>query len=64
MRNMIRKITYGTPFDTEAVTGVFEEWAGELPYFTQEEGRKFSYTMEEEILYGLRENVEASIRNL
>ena len=33
MRKMIRKITYGTPFDTEAVTGVFEEWAGELPYF-------------------------------
>lgn len=55
---MIKKITYGAPFDTEAVTGAYESWQGELPYFSQEEGRKFSYRMaEEDIVFGLGENV-------
>lgn len=55
---MIRKITYGTPFDTEAVTGNYEGWQGELSYFSQEEGRKFTYRMsEEDIVFGLGENV-------
>ena len=57
-RRMIKKITYGAPFDTEAVTGAYENWQGELPYFSQEEGRKFSYRMaEEDIVFGLGENV-------
>ena len=52
-RRMIKKITYGAPFDTEAVTGAYESWQGELPYFSQEEGRKFSYRMaEEDIVFG------------
>lgn len=55
---MIRKIVFGTPFDTEAVTGSFQEWEGEVPYLKEEGGRKFSYRMEEnDVVYGLGENV-------
>lgn len=55
---MIRRITYGTPFDTEAVTGSYEEWKGALPYLKEEEGRRFTRRMEDtDIVYGLGENV-------
>lgn len=55
---MIRKIVFGTPFDTEAVTGSFQDWQGEVPYLKEEGGRKFSYRMAEgDVVYGLGENV-------
>ncbi len=55
---MIRKIVFGTPFDTEAVIGSFQDWKGEVPYLKEEGGRKFSYRMgENDVVYGLGENV-------
>ncbi len=55
---MIFKSTYGTPFDTEAVVGSYEEREGQPPYFTEEEGRRFRYEMEDwDVVYGLGENV-------
>ena len=55
---MIRKVIFGTPFDTEAVTGDFQEWTGEIPWLTVEEGRRFSCRLgAEDIVYGLGENV-------
>lgn len=58
---MIRKYTYGNPFQTDAVVQKLEVQNGDVPYFTvvkTEEQLQFEYTLEnEEKVYGLGENV-------
>lgn len=56
---MIKKYSYGSPIETEAVVQSIEREKGLLPYFKVEENQKnivFSYQMErEDIIYGLGE---------
>lgn len=57
---MIRKFTYGVPFETDAVVLKQAACMDSFPFFTvaQENGLCFSYTMEEnDIVYGLGENM-------
>lgn len=55
---MIRKKSYGQPFDTEAVTGACEPLTGALPFLSEEGGRRFSCSLEDDaVVYGLGENV-------
>lgn len=57
---MIRKYTYGNPFETEAVVAHVPAGEGAFPVGTVslKEGFSFTYTMEEtDIVYGLGENV-------
>lgn len=50
-RRMIKKITYGAPFDTEAVTGAYESWQGELPYFPRKREENFPTGWRRRMLY-------------
>ena len=56
---MIKKYTYGTPFNTEALTEKIDTASGEFPYgkISLENGFDFTYIMDEdEIVYGLGES--------
>ncbi len=55
---MIRKKSYGHPFDTEAVVGSYTPLDGPLPFLTEEGGGRFSCPLDEDaVVYGLGENV-------
>lgn len=55
---MIRKKSYGHPFDTEAVVGSYVPLDGALPFLTEEGGGRFSCPLDEDaVVYGLGENV-------
>lgn len=57
---MIRKFTFGTPFETEAVVKSVPAETGNLPYFTQEEAEGLKFTLnlpKEDAVYGLGESV-------
>ena len=57
---MIKKYTYGTPFQTDTVTTQIESTKETFPFFTikKEAGFSFTYLMgEDDIVYGLGENI-------
>ena len=56
---MIRRFTYGTMLETEAILYKPAACSDAFPYFTvSEEDLTFTYTMDpEDIVYGLGENV-------
>ncbi len=54
---MIKKFTFNSPFDTQAVVLDIENYDGDMPYFSYENGA-FSYTMSDSAcVYGLGEAV-------
>ena len=58
-KDMIKKYTYGTPFNTEALTEKIDTASGEFPYgkISLENGFDFTYIMDEDdIVYGLGES--------
>lgn len=54
---MISKYVFGEPFETEAIVVDIEETKGTLPYFKQEAGAFVLDLAEEDIVYGLGEQV-------
>lgn len=54
---MIKRFTFGTPFDTEAAVKNIEPCAQEIPHFKKEQNCFFLAMEDDDIVYGLGQNV-------
>ena len=57
MKNMITKYTFGTPIETDAVVNKLKTSQGQIPYVTVKEGSLTYHMEQQDIVYGLGEQL-------